>query len=81
MNTAAVEQSAEIGLPTLPVFFNLQNEGFERFQKLTHLNLAALKAMLDGGKAVLSSLPSGPPPSTGEAGTRAPGNTAVPDIA
>jgi hypothetical protein len=68
MNTTAVEQSADFGLRTLPVFFRLQNEGFERLQKLTHLNLAALKAMLDEGQAVLSSLPSGLPPSTGAVG-------------
>ncbi|TXC85500.1 phasin family protein [Paraburkholderia azotifigens] len=68
MNTTAVEQSADFGLRTLPVFFGLQNEGFERLQKLTHLNLAALKAMLDEGKAVLLSLPSGLPSSTGAVG-------------
>lgn len=65
MNTTAIEQSTDFGLHTLPVFFGFQNEGFERLQKLTHLNLEALKAMLDDGKAVLSSLPSGLPPSTG----------------
>jgi hypothetical protein len=68
MNTTTVEQSADFGLRTLPVFFGLQNEGFERLQKLTQLNLAALKAMLDEGKAVLSSSPSGLPPFTGALG-------------
>src|SRR5260370_25360193 len=68
MNTTAVEQSADFGLRTLPVFFGLQNEGFERLQKLTHLNLAALKATLDEGQAILSSSPSGLPPSTGAVG-------------
>src|SRR5260370_15435481 len=68
MNTTAVEQSADFGLRTLPAFFGLQNEGFERLQKLTRLNLAALKATLDEGQAVLSSLPSGLSSSTGAVG-------------
>lgn len=68
MNTTAVEQSADFGLRTLPAIFCLQNEGFERLQKLTRLNFAALKVMLDGGQAVLSLLPSGLPPATGAVG-------------
>jgi hypothetical protein len=68
MSTTSVEQSAVLGLRTLPVFFELQQEGFERFQKLTQLNLVALEAMLDEGQAVLSSLQSGLPPLAGAVG-------------
>jgi hypothetical protein len=53
MNTTAA-----FGLRTLPVFFQLQNDGFERLQKLIHLNLAALKATLNEGQAAFSSSPS-----------------------
>lgn len=67
MNTTTVEQSAAFGLRTLPVFFHLQNEGFERLQKLTLLNLAALKATLNEGQAAFSSSPSALPPSSGAA--------------
>lgn len=49
MNTTTVEQSADFGRHTLPAIFRLQNEGFERLLKLTELNLAAIKGMLDGG--------------------------------
>jgi hypothetical protein len=59
MSTTAVEQSAAFGLRTLPVFFELQQEGFGRFQKLTKLNLVALKEMLDEGQAVFSPSQSG----------------------
>ena len=65
MNTTAVEQSADFGLRTLPGIFGLQNEAFERLQKLTHLNLAALKAMLEEGQAALSPQQSGLPPAFG----------------
>lgn len=51
MNTSAVEQSADFGRRTLPAIFRLQNEGFERLLKLTELNLAAIKGMLDGGQS------------------------------
>ncbi|MFP3607255.1 phasin family protein, partial [Paraburkholderia sp. SIMBA_053] len=61
----AVEQSADFGLRTLPGIFGLQNEAFERLQKLTHLNLAALKAMLEEGQAALSPQQSGLPPAFG----------------
>lgn len=61
MNTTAVEQSTDFGLRTLPGIFGLQNEAFERLQKLTHLNLAALKAMLEEGQAALSPQQSGLP--------------------
>ncbi|CAB3680982.1 hypothetical protein LMG24076_02430 [Trinickia soli] len=65
MNTTVFEQSAEFGLRTLPAFFGLQSAGFERFQKLTELNLAAFKAMLAEGQAAFSALPSGLPASVG----------------
>jgi hypothetical protein len=69
MNTTAVEQSADFGLGTLPAIFGLQNEAFERLQKLTHLNLAALKAMLEEGQAtLLSSSQSGLPSVAGAVG-------------
>jgi phasin family protein len=59
MNTTAVEQFADFGLRTFPVFFGLQNEAFERLQKLARLNLAALKASLDEAQSALSSSQSG----------------------
>jgi hypothetical protein len=59
MNIAAIEQSADFGQRALPAIFSLQNEAFERFQTLTHLNLDALKAMMGQGQAVLSSMPFG----------------------
>ena len=66
VNTTAVEQSAEFGLRSLPTIFGLQNETFERMQKLTHLNVAALKAMLEEGHAtLLSSSKSALPPAYG----------------
>jgi hypothetical protein len=68
MNTTTVEQSAEFGLRTLPVYFGLQNEAFAHFRKLAHLSLAAWKAMLDEGQAVLSSSPSGLMPPAGAVG-------------
>ncbi len=68
MNTTTVEQSADFGRRTLPAIFRFQNEGFERLRKLTELNLAAIKGMLDGGQSPLSSLPSGLPSSTGAVG-------------
>jgi hypothetical protein len=47
MNSTAVVQSADFGLRTFPLFFRLQNAAFDRLQKVTHLNLAALKAAQD----------------------------------
>ncbi|WP_367949078.1 phasin family protein [Paraburkholderia sp. NMBU_R16] len=68
MNIAAIEQSADFGQRALPAIFGLQNEAFERFQTLTHLNLDALKAMMEQGQAVLSSMPFGRAPSTDAGG-------------
>lgn len=66
MDTTAVEKPAEYGLRTLPTICGLQNEAFERMQKLTHLNVAALKAMLEEGQAtLLSSSKSALPPVYG----------------
>lgn len=59
MNIAAIEQSADFGQRALPAIFSLQNEAFERFQTLTHLNLDALKATMGQGQAVLLSMPFG----------------------
>jgi hypothetical protein len=63
--TTAVEQSANFSLHTLPGIFDLQNEAFERLQKVTHLNLAAFKAMMEEGKCALSPQQSGLPPIAG----------------
>lgn len=68
MNTSAIEQSAAFGLNVLPAIFGLQQEAFARLQKLTELNLAASKALLEEGQSTLSSLstvPSGIPSSAG----------------
>ena len=66
--TTAVEQSANFGLRTLPGLFGLQNEAFERLQKLTHLNLAAFKTMMEEGQSALSPQQSGLPPVAGAVG-------------
>ena len=63
--TTAVEQSANFGLRTLPGLFGLQNEAFERLQKLTHLNLAAFETMMEEGQSALSPQQSGLPPVAG----------------
>lgn len=63
MNTTAVEQPADFVLHILSTIFSVQNEAFERMQKLTHLNVAALKAVLAEGQAtLLSSSKSALPP-------------------
>ena len=66
--TTAVEQSANFGLRTLPGLFGLQNEAFERLQKLTHLNLAAFETMMEEGQSALSPQQSGLPPVAGAVG-------------
>jgi hypothetical protein len=52
---SVVEQSTAFGQRTFPVFVNLQLEGFEWLQKLTQLNLAAMKTSLDEVQGALSS--------------------------
>lgn len=64
MNTTAIEQIAGFGKRTLPGIFGLQNEAFERLQKLTQLNLAAMKAVLEEGQSALSPQQAGQPAAT-----------------
>ncbi|CAG4886188.1 phasin family protein [Paraburkholderia saeva] len=54
MNTV-VEQSTAFGQRTFPVLVSLQLEAFEWLQKLTQLNLAAMKTSLDEVQGALSS--------------------------
>jgi hypothetical protein len=60
MNTPNTMQSANIGAHTLPIFFGLQNEAFERMQKLTQLNLATVKAIVGEGQAAFAAPSAGP---------------------
>jgi hypothetical protein len=61
LNTSVAEQSAEFGQRSFSVIFGLQSAAFERLQKLTQLNLAAVKATLNEAQ---DSLSSGQPTST-----------------
>jgi hypothetical protein len=60
MNVTTVKQSADFGQHTFPILFGLQLEALKRVQKLTELNLAALKATVDDGQGALSSWQFGP---------------------